>query len=183
MKTENSYLRAKVELRKRFLPNRPGVRVLDLFSADGTIWNTITRETRRKIDVLRIEKEPDRQGTYLRGDNLKFLGSLDLDRFDVIDLDAYGVPFKQLERLFEKRPAGAVVHVTFIQSMYGGLPRKMLLYLGYTEAMVKKIPSLFFRDGFEKFKAYLYAKGIRKIWHVSVAKKHYLTFYFPKGTT
>jgi hypothetical protein len=36
--------------------------------------------------------------------------------------------------------------------VYGILPRKMLTCLGFTEKMIKKIPALFFRNGFDKFK-------------------------------
>ena len=175
-KTENSYFDAKVQLRIRNLPKRPGLKVLDLFSADGSIWNEIKRRTNRNMVVVRVERKPGRRGVYLRGDNLKFLDAIGLDQFQVIDLDAYGVPFKQLEKVFDLNPTKVTVFVTFIQSLYGQLPRGMLEYCGVTEKMVKKCPSLFMRDGFERFKEYLARKGVTEIQHFSVGKKHYLTF-------
>lgn len=72
VKTENSYFEEKVLLRLRFLPEgQDPVRVLDCFSADGKLWEAIKARTQQRIQVLRIEKLPDKKGIYLKGDNLK----------------------------------------------------------------------------------------------------------------
>ncbi len=177
--TDNSHFEVKVRLRTDNLPKGP-CRVLDLYGGTGRIWETIKeRNPKRNIRVLRIDKKPDRGGVYLLGDNSKFLQALDPGQFNVIDLDAYGVPYKLLKWLFERshgRPT--TIFTTFIQSLYGCLPAGFLADLGYNRAMVQKCPSLFYRNGFAKLKRYLAANGVTKIKHYSDAsnRKHYLCF-------
>lgn len=173
-KTNNSFLSNKVKLRLAHLPDGD-LSVLDCYGGSGLIWAAIERETGRKIRYISIDKQDYDIGLYLPGDNLAYLKSLDLGRFNVIDLDAYGVPFDQLEVLFERGYTG-LVFVTFIQVVAGSLPRGMLREIGFTPEMVRKIPSLFFRRGWRYFSDYLAQKGVRTITHRSHARKHYLTF-------
>lgn len=172
--TENTYFKEKVKLRLDALPNRP-LKVLDCFSADGKIWDAI-KTHRSNITVLRIEKEKNKSGIYLRGDNLKFLKNIDLEQFDIIDLDAFGIPFKQLEIIFQRVKTEKIIFVTFIQSMFGGLPNKMLYCLGYTMRMVKKCPTLFYNNGFNKFCNWLYLNNIRVISLYNIKNKYYIKF-------
>lgn len=173
--TENSYFADKVALRLAHLPNKSTLRILDCFSADGSLWQEIRKKTKKKLQVLRIEKERGKRGVYLPGDNLKYLSVLDLQQFDVIDLDAFGVPYEQLKILFDRKYAGHV-YVTFIQSMFGRLPPAMLEEIGFTPAMTGKAPSLFNRAGRAHFLAYLGAHGVKKTQIISIGRKHYLHF-------
>lgn len=179
--TDNSFFTSKVNLRLRHLPDKQHIRVLDAFGGDGRIWKKIKRLTDKKIDVLRIDRKDTSKGIYLRGENVKYLKSLDLTQYNVIDLDAYGTPYEQLEIVFDslstnKTNYDIVCFVTFIQTMLGALPRKLLYLLGYTKQMVEKIPTLFNKDGFEKLKRYLCQKGVRRINSMSSGRKHYLCF-------
>lgn len=174
-KTDNSHLEAKVLLRVNHLPEKDPVRVLDCFHGSGIIWkNVILRCPNRKILVTGIEEKRGLPGLYLVGDNRKYLSMMDLSQFDVIDLDAYVVPFDQIEILMI-RPGQRTVFVTFIQSNYGQLPLGMLECLGYTKSMVIKCPTLFCRNGFEKMKAYLAKAGLSQLW---VRKPSYGKYYF-----
>jgi hypothetical protein len=110
----------------------------------------------------------------LPGDNLKYLKSIKLD-YDIVDLDAYGIPFKQLEILFKRNYIGTII-VTAIQSGMGVLPKGMLHKLGYQQSMVDKIPTLFSRNGIEKLKNYLYLYGVKQITGYFINRKNY--FYF-----
>ncbi len=162
--TDNSHFEAKVELRVSCLPEGP-LRVLDCYSGTGRLWNEVRRRCpTRDIQVLRIDQRNGLPGIYLKGDNRKYLASMDLDRFNVIDLDAYGVPFDQMEIVFG-RPQRLIktVFVTFIRSGVGQLPYAMLEALGYRRSMISKSPSLFCRNELEKFKAYLAIKGVGEI--------------------
>ena len=96
----------------------------------------------------------------------------------MIDFDSYGVPFKQLEEIFKKEYKGVIV-CTFIQTLYGCLPRRMLYKLGYTKQMIDKIPSLFNRKGLDKFINYLYLYDIKQITGYFINQKNY--FYFKKS--
>lgn len=158
--TDHSYFEEKIKIRIDGLPDKNPVKVLDMFSGNGQLWSEIEKRTGREILILRIDRERNKRGTYLVGNNLKF--DLDYDAFDVLDVDAYGVPFRQLERIFSKSSKPKVVFITFIQSQWGTLPRKMLNALGYTDAMIKKVPTLFYRAGQEKFLRYLASRGVKK---------------------
>lgn len=60
--------------------------------------------------------------------------------------------------------------------MYGCLNKKMLQKIGYTRGMIKKIPSLIYRDGYDKILLYLALNGVKKVHEMSKGKKHYLYF-------
>jgi hypothetical protein len=179
-KTDNSYIEAKIRLRMDNLPDSD-LKVLDCYAGSGLIWNRIKQELpERDIKILSIDQK--RQGgIHLQGDNRKFLESLDLTQFDVIDLDAYGVPYRQLKTIFSKQTRDVVViFVTFIQSQWGRLPMRMLRDIGYSAAMIRRCPSLFDRHGWEKFKLWLAMNGIEQIKHYSRSQKHYLCFIIKK---
>jgi hypothetical protein len=150
------------------------MKILDCFSANGVIWENICDKT--EISVLRIEKRKSAKGIYLIGDNLKYLASLDLAQFDCIDLDAFGVPYKQLEIIFPKIKSGCVIFCTFIQSVFGVLPTAMLCKLGYTLSMIRSIPTLFYASGFEKFCNYLSLNGVKSVKYYQKHNKYYLVF-------
>lgn len=174
IKTDNSYLADKVALRAGHLP--PGdVTVLDCFAGRGLVWGGVVRLTGRRILRLPIDIKNEGVGFHLPGDNRGYLWSLDLSRFNVIDLDAYGVPYAQLEILFARHYRGTVF-CTMISNVMGVLPYGMLFALGYTRAMVEKSPVIFGRAGYEKFKRYLAARGVRHIWERTHARKAYLGF-------
>lgn len=179
LQIDNTHLQAKVKLRMAHLPNKPSFAVLDAFHGRGQIWKYIMERTNRKIEITAIDKKPNPNEFVLFGDNKKFFPSLSLENFDVIDLDAYGVPFDQLEYIFDYDHRKKVHHkifLTFIQSIYGRLPLGLLQKLGYSEKMVKKIPVLFDRNGIRKLKAYLALMGISRIFMKSSSKKYYIFF-------
>lgn len=174
--TENSHMAEKIAIRELALPKKKIIRVLDCFSADGLLWKQIKdRNPEKDIRTLRIEMKAEKKGVYLQGDNLKFISGMDLSKFDLIDLDAFGSPYKQLEVLFRREYKGPVV-CTFIQTMVGALDRDMLSVIGYPRTMVTKAPTLFYRDGQAKMEAYLAIRGIKTITGYHINRKNY--FYF-----
>lgn len=173
MKTDNSYFDLKVNLRLANLPDKRPLSVLDCYAGKGLIWRAITDKI-GKTSVLSIDKKP--HDGYLIGENIKFLKSLSLEQFDVIDLDAYGMPIEQTEILFKKRYVGTVF-VTFIQSMIRTLPTKLLLEYGYTEKIIKKCRTLCSKNGIFKYINYLANNGIKHIdAHFMPNCKNYLHF-------
>lgn len=173
-KTDNSYLGDKVYLRANHLPN-DDIILLDAYAGLGHIWQGVSNVTGRKINRLAIDKKRT-IGFHLPGDNLAYLPSMDLTRFNAIDLDAYGVPYPQIEIVFQSKFSGWV-YVTFIQSIFGGLPTDFLVQCGFTKAMIKKSPSLVYRRGFEYFLEYLASRGVEKVFHRSVSRKHYVAMF------
>lgn len=155
------------------LPKKKNIMVLNLYNGDNLIWSEICRRN-AGIDVIGIDIKKDKKKSLI-GDNIKFLMSMDLSAYDILDLDAYGCPIDQLEIIFEKKYKG-IIFVTFIQSYMGSLPKKMLNKLGYTNNMIDKIPTLFSRNGFEKLKNYLSTYCVNNILVYNIGRKHYLCF-------
>lgn len=177
IKTNNdlSLINAKIQLRINSIEHLKGqIKVLELFGGEGILWNEVKKLTGKDILILGIDKNKYKR-VQLQGDNLKFIDSLNLQEFDVIDADAWGSPFYQVEKIFSKNYKG-IVHCTFIQTMMGGLSKEMLLRLGYTETMLSKIKSVFNKNGIEKFKNYLAQNGVTEINIVTDNKKKYLYF-------
>lgn len=178
IKTNNdlSLIQSKIQLRINSIEHLKGqIKVLELFGGEGVLWNEVKKITGKDIIVLGIDKNKYKR-VQLQGDNLKFIDSLNLNEFDVIDADAWGSPFYQVDKIFSQNYKG-VVHCTFIQTMMGELSKEMLLRLGYTEKMLSKVKSLFNKNGINKFKNYLAKNGVNEIFIVTQNKKNYLYFY------
>lgn len=178
-KTDNDFLRDKLDLRIAHLP-AGDLSVLDCYSGRGVIWRTVKKMTKRAIKVLPIDVRDDIDFFHLHGSNADFLSTLDLKKYNIVDLDAYGVPYQQLRILFQKKYRGTVF-VTFIQSLYGQMPKAMLADLGFSGAMVDKTPTLFGKRGWEYFKQWMALNGVTQIHHRSSSRKHYLCFSLSAG--
>ena len=177
VKTDNSYFKDKVHLRKLGIlsKGKDTISVLDAYSGDATIWRKVANDLPDlTINLTRIETKRDAKGVYLRGDNLKFIKNMDVSDYDCIDLDAYGIPYNQLKILFEKEYKGTVF-ITFIQSVLGRMNKGLLSELGFPPKMVDKIPTLFSANGLQKFKQYLAGHGVKKIQYITHQSKHYIT--------
>lgn len=173
--TDNSFLEDKILLRLNNIPKKNCLKVIDAYHGGGSIWKNIQARYHGKINILKIDKEQKDDCFVLIGDNEKYLEPLNLDIFDVIDLDAYGIPYEQLKIIFNKKYKG-IVFVTFIQTVMGALSFDFLEDLGYSKNMVEKCPTLFYTDGFKKLCNFLNLNGIDKIKHRSIGRKHYLCF-------
>ena len=173
MKTDNSYFKEKIQLRLDCI--KSDVSVLDCFAGKGSLWTEIKKRSSYDIRITSIEKEKGKNKLALPGDNIKYLSILDLSEYDIIDLDAYGIPYAQLNILFKREYKGIVI-VTAIQSMLGSLPNGMLNELGYTQKMIKKIPTLFYCNGLAKLKNYLYLHGVETITGYFINNKNYFMF-------
>jgi hypothetical protein len=181
-KTDNSFIKEKAELRADscLLLNKKKIKVLEAYAGSGVIWKEVQKLVPQlEIDILKIEKKGEKKGVYLKGDNEKFISLFDFENFDIIDFDAYGVPFNQLEVLFERKFTG-FVHVTFIQTGMGRLPNGLLLKNGFSKEMIKKIPTLFCKNGMEKMNNYLYQNGVTEITGYFNERKNYFYFYYDK---
>ena len=172
-RTQHSYLGNKIGLRVRDLPEQPSV--LDCFGGEGLIWKAIESQIGRPVRRIGIDKQDWDVGFYLPGDNTAYLQTMDLGRFNIIDLDAWGVPYEQLKILFERGYKGRVF-VTFIRTAYGQMPRGLLQDVGFTREMIEACPTLFAKRGWQYFLEWLAQNGVRAVRHRSHARKHYLAF-------
>lgn len=153
-KTNNAFPELKKRLRQIDRP--PQAKVLDCYAGNQKMWDGEQLERYFPIDKESYEK------ISIKSDNLKILKSLDLSQFNVIDVDAYGVPFKQLEIIFKSDFSG-VVYFTFIQTIFGKLPNKLLYEYGFTPKMISKTQTVFNKTGFNKFKNFLAKRGVQKV--------------------
>lgn len=119
---------AKVALRLAVLPEGP-VRVLG--AGDHDLWDAV-RRVRDDVTVLHIEQHPRHPGD-LPGDNRKWLASLDVAAFDLIDLDAWGVPADQM-RLLSRRSYPGVICWTSITVGMASLPDTLYRAVGVDPA-------------------------------------------------
>lgn len=173
-KTNNSFLYDKVALRICFLPDNPEITVLDCYHGTGAIWKNVQRNTDKRIKVHGIDiQDYGGDDVALIGDNLKIFDSLDLSRYDVIDLDAYGIPAKQFLAVWPRMRPGTVLFYTFIQNMLGQLGGTMLGQLGYTPAMLTKCPMLFCRDAHEKFLRFMSLQTLSTAVYCRHGRKYY----------
>jgi len=174
--TDNSYLIEKINLRINHLPKKQKITVLDAYGGRQTIWKKIKKRI-KNITVLSIDAKEVGNRVYLKGDNRKFLKSININLFDVIDLDSYGIPYEQLKIIFLRCKKPIHIFCTIIQSVYGAIPKKLLKEVGYNVAMIKKCPTLFNKNGFKIICQWLAQNGIRTIYHTQRSNKHYIYFY------
>lgn len=151
--------------------------VLECFGGKGLLWECVKKRTDKKITVLSIDTVKYSR-FQLQGDSLKILPIIDLNKYQVVDLDSYGIPFKHADILFKRKYKG-IVHCTVIQSMMGNLPNELLNSEGYTKKMMKKARTLLSRNGDEKFKNWIAKNGVKKIQIFKLNKKNY--FWFKLG--
>lgn len=179
--TDNSFYSQKIMLREEVISKiQDEINVLDCYAGKGKIWaDLISRNHKRKINYIGIEKEKKKNKNInvVEGDNLKYLKAMDLSKFNLIDLDAYGIPYDQIDQVMQSKFSGYIV-VTFIHTGMGRLPDSMLLRLGYSKEMIDKCPTLFSRNHKDKLLKTLAFFKVKKINLIEKNEKLY--FYFKK---
>lgn len=168
IKQHSSHFPEKVRLREFALreTGKKHVNVLDCFHAEGRIWETIKRRNPKiDISIIGIEKERSKksQSFVFYGDNIKVIKSIDLSTYDLIDLDAYGCCWKQMDAIYANgtvNPGTSIVY-THIGIQQAGASRGVYKLLGL-ESISKKCPSIL--HPVAKLREYLHgalsAKGI-----------------------
>ena len=176
-KTDNHYLADKVALRIGMIEHLESPRVLDVFGGHGVVWAAVERLAGKKINRVAVDNRLDLDLPHLHGDNVKVIKGLDLTAFDVVDLDAYGIPAGLIQEVVVSKKFRGVVFVTAIQTMQGQMPKIIAEDLGLPRSISSACPSLVSRRGWEFFKAWLASLGVREITHRSKNRKHYLGFH------
>ena len=177
IKTNNDkkMIEAKIQLRLMSLPDKDEVNILECFAGEGVLWNEVKKRTKKQLKILSIDKNNYKK-ISLKGDNIKFLKSLDLTKYQIIDLDAWGCPANQLQVLCEKKYKGIII-CSFIQSDFHTITKIVQLNYGYTNKMMKEAPMLCRRNGLEQMLFFINTKfKVNKVKIVSYKQKHY--FYF-----
>jgi hypothetical protein len=161
---------------------KDGDKILDCYHGNGIIWDKI--KGKKRVEVIGIEKEKGKGSIAIYGKCEKVIPHLDLSVFNIIDCDAYGIPYKALEALFFNKTLkdGTVIFYTFIQSVLGRSDTKMFWHIGISKIMLNKCPTLFSKIAFDCFKEFLRRNGVNVIYdafyHDGTSRKHYGYFIY-----
>lgn len=155
--TDNDGIGKKVTLRKKAIQGLDRVCVLDLFAGENLIWSRIKTDS-----YLGIEKERGK-GKNICADNRDIIPVLDLSQFTVIDCDAYGIPYEQIQLLYENGTmrSGTVIIYTCISGVLNRLSVRTLQDFGL-EKEYKRSRVLYNPYSADMFHAMLYSHGIEK---------------------
>jgi len=168
-RTNNSFLQDKINIRISNLPKRKNFAVLNCFAGKDVIWKRIEKRLGRQIERLNID-QIQQHYSHIKADNMEIMAKIDLSAYDIIDLDSYGCPIKQLELIFKKQYKG-IVFATIIQKFPCRLPMIMLKEYGYTKSMLDTKPSLLIKKGIEIIECYLYSRGVRRMKYLEIGMK------------
>jgi hypothetical protein len=113
---DNSNSNAKIALRKHFLNKIKNPEILGCFGGEDRIiynecyenLNTTALDIKNVDDVLTI-------------DNKKFIASVDISKYNFIDLDAYGSPYELLLNVIKKKQHDPEYVVILTDGLYRNL--------------------------------------------------------------
>lgn len=167
--TDNSNLSLKVAFRIRHLPEGK-VSVLDCFAGEGLIWQKVAASTRVPVEVDSIEMAKGKGAPSFVGDNRKLLPVLDLRPYNVIDLDAYGTPYRQVVAILGNatRVPGTVIFYTLNRCVRAD--SALLVRHDFTPQMVMKAPILCSSWGYRAWCQALAVAGVRELWEIHVPR-------------
>ena len=163
-KPDNSFLDDKINLRMSALDaiDKQNINVLDLFHGYGKIWEFIKKASTKNIDIMPVDIKKNLPGFYVCVDNLRFLKAENIERYDIIDIDAYGLPFELIEIIFRKKYRGCVI-VTMISSVLRSVPKSMIESIGFNYDEVKPAKAIFSPLIFDIMSDLLYRNNVKKI--------------------
>jgi hypothetical protein len=102
-----------------------------------------------------------------------------LNIYDVIDIDAYGSPTKQIDILLKKKYKGLVI-ATFISTANFNPDSILAASQGFTKEQIKTRPGLFAKQPYQMFCNWLCKNGVDNIVDYNFPYKNYLYFYLDK---
>jgi len=169
--TDNSRYAEKLKLRD--IVSKENDKVLDCFHGNGKIWRQIN--TIKNVNVIGIEKDRDKgDASTIYGLAEKVIPSLDLSKFNIIDFDAYGSPYKSLKQIFDNKTLkeGTYILYTFILTGMGTADKLLLKEIGINSNMYKQCRLIYKKYSFIAFKHFLYKNGVRSIYNYHFIDSH-----------
>lgn len=97
MPTDNnvSAHRAKVQIRRAVLEHVKPARVFDAFCGEGVMFREVWKDAAEYIGCDQRDWSPQETIRRFVADNQRVLRCIELDRFNIFDLDAFGSPWEQ----------------------------------------------------------------------------------------
>ena len=170
-KTDNKSVGNKIFIRNQAIKNLTEVNVLDLFGGRNVLWKNISVNR-----YYGVESEKDK-GQNLCADSHSILSSLDLSKFNVIDVDSYGISFDIYKYLLTSSQVrnGTIVIYTAITNEFTKIQNAAKDEFGF-RAFYDKAPSLFNARAIEFFYEMLSKYGVKEVSYYEVKDnftKHY----------
>lgn len=106
-RTDNEQAGIKIALRLALVDalKKDTLRVVDAYAGTGFLWKQVqAARPHVRLHMTAIEQKRNGRLDIINGDNLRVLPSLPLADYDIIDLDAYGAPTKQLAIVAQAAP-------------------------------------------------------------------------------
>lgn len=162
----------KVRLRRELVGKLVGkgeLSVLAAYYKSGELWSTVSVGLSQQINVVGVVEKRIPGAVHLVGSNVRYVKSLDLTDYDIVDVDAPGSPYAVLRALFMNNSFSEMgVFFTFNKVLNGGLDRKMLLDLGFTPGMLKAVRPMLQARVFELFKGWLGRMGVSSLTYYAL---------------
>lgn len=170
-KTDNKSIYDKIFIRKQAIQGIEHVKVLDLFAGRNVLWNNIPTEYYFGIDAQ------NGKGKNLVADSHTVFDALDLSRFNVIDVDSYGISFDIYKKILQRKDlqSGTVIIYTAITNEFTKIRNEAKEEFGFKN-FYDKAPSLFNARAIEFFYEMLAIYEIREVNYYEIRdrfKKHY----------
>lgn len=163
-KTDNAHIQSKINLRRMATKDIEKLRILDCFAGENKLWDSFDKDRYYGIEKLKGK------GNNLYADNLRVIKSLDLSQFNVIDLDSYGVPVKQIIELYKNptlKIGQTIIIYTCITNKMSALNREVLKQFNLNK-IYKKCKVLMNGHSSELFYGMLYNYGVRKVYEYEI---------------
>lgn len=158
--TDNSSVSQKRYLRRRATSHLETLRVLDLFAGKGLLWRDFATEK-----YVAVEIDESKNQNAIHTDNRKLIPRIDLSKFNVIDLDSYGVPADQIKLIYDNKTLqdGTVIIYTCISNKVSTIPSTLARYASISRGLYEKAQTLFNGWSTELFFDYLASLGVDKV--------------------
>lgn len=114
LKKNSSNLSKKIELRQKAikLSGKEFPWILDCYCGDGRLWSQAYNKTRNYQGIDQKIPNNKEMPSPIVGNNLDILKQIDLERYDIIDLDAYGGPLRQYGLICERIKTNKIIVIT-----------------------------------------------------------------------
>jgi len=133
--------------------------VLDLFAGNNLIWKNF-----KCVKYFGVEKVKGK-GNNLNADNNRIIESLDLSEFNIIDADSYGIPFNQIEKIYNNHTLKneTIILYTLITNKMSMI-NKACIKTYNLATIYKKTKTLVNAKAHELFYGYLYENNVTELW-------------------
>jgi len=126
--TASTDLAQKIEMRRAICSLMPGpLRVLDLYSGTGAIWESL-REWFELETYTPVDKNPQMLGVIRMKVDERTVKAFDMSRFNVVDLDCYGEPWRVWDSIHASLQPGTAAFLTYghLATGHGGISHWLL---------------------------------------------------------